>query len=214
MSYLRTTDKTAFAPRPAHDTASLKWPTDNHTLFDHPENFFAATRANSDYGKPGWTRDCGKRFHRGCDIAPVNKSSDGKTHTVQFSDCAKGTEYAAEEPGWIPHDQVYAVCAGVVVELGNEPLADTLGKYVIVEHRWEKQGYAFYSMYAHLDSIAVRIGQVLAGGDVIGTMGQTSSSADAREWMAIAPHLHLEFWNDAGESFDPVDILSHFLIRG
>ena len=74
-----------FVPLPSDETIRITWPTPNHHLFDAPEKFFAQTRVNLDYGKPGWTRDCGKRFHRGCDIAPVDVTPTGKTTRVVFS---------------------------------------------------------------------------------------------------------------------------------
>ena len=50
-------------------------------------------------------------------------------------------------------------------------------------------------------------------GQKLGVMGQTSRSADARNWMAVAPHLHFEVRNAAGESYDPVEFLSRFVLR-
>jgi len=211
MSYLRPTESTSFVALPDRRNITLTWPSPNHQLHSNAESFFARTPVNPDYGKPGWTRDCGRRFHRGCDIAPVNKQSDGISHTVMFSDCKTGTEFPGQEPGWIPEDDIFAVCSGVVVELNQEAELSTCGKYIIIEHRWPKCGDAFYSLYAHLESINIPVGAVVKAGDTIGRMGRTSSSAVAREWMAIAPHLHLEFWNDNGESFDPVEMLRKFI---
>jgi murein DD-endopeptidase MepM/ murein hydrolase activator NlpD len=42
-------------------------------------------------------------------------------------------------------------------------------------------------------------------------MGQTSRSADARNWMAIAPHLHFEVRDADGHAYDPVEFLKRFL---
>jgi len=211
MPYLRSTDRTEFVPLPSNAKVVLSWPTDNHSLFTDAAAFFARTRVNPDYGRPGWTRDCGQRFHRGCDIAPAHQTSDGKQHRVMFSDCARNVEFASEEPGWIPADTVYAVHGGVVVELNPHAEQSTLGRYVIIEHRWHDWSPAFYSLSAHLEEIAVPLGKVVTSGERIGRMGQTSSSADARIWMAIAPHLHLEFWDDAGESYNPEEFLRQFL---
>lgn len=210
MSYLRLTGTNSFVPLPRKQV-TLTWPTANRHLHLHPELFFARTPVNADYGKPGWTRDCGKRFHLGCDIAPLVKRPDELTHTVMFSDCATGTEFPGHEPGWIPEDDIFAVGPGVVVEINSESSTSTLGKYVIIEHRWPECGEAFYSLYAHMDEVGVTTGSVVNPGNVIGRMGRTSSSADAREWMAIAPHLHLEFWNDNGESYDPAEMLRRFI---
>src|SRR5262245_43255478 len=56
-----------FVSLPEQEHLELAWPTVNHFLRSAPDKFFARTRVNSDYGKPGWTRDCGRRAHFGCD---------------------------------------------------------------------------------------------------------------------------------------------------
>jgi murein DD-endopeptidase MepM/ murein hydrolase activator NlpD len=211
MTYLRSNQQTFFAPIPDAPAISFSWPTNNRKLFTSPGEYFARTRVNAQYGRPGWTRDCGKRFHRGCDIAPVSQTSEGKTHTVMFSDCATGQEFPGNEPGWIPNDDIFAVTAGRCVEIQSDPSVSTLGLFAILEHSWPDSDLKFYSLYAHLQSVSVILQQAVSAGALIGTMGQTSSSADAREWMAIAPHLHLEFWNEAGESYDPEMMLRRFI---
>lgn len=211
MSVLRPTTESTFVPLPAGIDRMLHWPTDNRLLFSDPDRYFARTSANPNYGRPGWTRDCGKRFHRGCDIAPVHVTPDGKTHTVFFSNCDDGTEYPAQKPGWIPHDAVYAVADGKVVERNHQAETSTLGHYLILQHT--VTGFVFFSLYAHLETMIVTTGTLVRAGEVIATMGQTSSSADARTWMAIAPHLHLEFWNEQGRSLDPEVMLRSLLVK-
>ncbi len=44
------------------------------------------------------------------------------------------------------------------------------GKLVIIDH-----GFGYYTFYAHLDKIFVKINQIVAKGDVIGTTGNTAS---------------------------------------
>jgi murein DD-endopeptidase MepM/ murein hydrolase activator NlpD len=210
MSFLRSNEQKQFIPAPAISGMSFAWPTDNRKLFTDPGAYFARTRVNPDYGRPGWTRDCGKRFHRGCDIAPSIKSPDGRMHTVMFSDCATGKEYSSDEPGWIPHDEVFAVTSGTIVEVNLDPTACTLGNYVIMEHTWPDNSGRFYSLYAHLMSVSVSVSDEIKSGVTLGHMGQTSSSPDACKWMAIAPHLHLEFWSGIGESYDPEEMLRRF----
>lgn len=56
------------------------------------------------------------------------------------------------------------------------------GNYVVINHN---NGY--YSLYAHMSRIAVKVGQVVARGDVIGYVGMTGA--------ATGPHLHYEIWN-------------------
>lgn len=206
----RRTDN-AFVTFPEGETLRLSWPTRNQQLFTGPEDFFARTRANPDYGKPGWTRDCGKRFHRGADIAPVAPRPAGTTTTVMFSDCATGEEYASEEPAWLVDEEIFAVAAGVVEDINHQPEATTLGRYVVIRHTWPTSGKVFYSLYAHLASLDVNEGDEVEAGHIIGRMGQTSSSADARNWMAVAPHLHFEVMDAEGHHYDPASFLRTYL---
>ena len=55
------------------------------------------------------------------------------------------------------------------------------GNTVIVDHR---DGY--YTVYAHLDQIFIREGQVISGGEMIGRVGQSGSLS--------GPRLHFEIW--------------------
>jgi hypothetical protein len=190
-----------FIPLP-NETLRITWPTPNHFLFDNPDKFFARTRVNPDYGKPGWTRDCGKRFHRGCDIAPVHVTPTGKTATVMFTDYATGKDFESVEPTFMPHDDVFCVFEGEVVEIVDDENKSDFGKHVVVEHRWPGRGEKFYTLYAHLAEVSG-----------VWRMGQTSRCADARNWMAIAPHLHFEVRDANGNNYDPVEFLKCFLIR-
>jgi hypothetical protein len=210
-----------FVALPPNESIRIVWPTPNHFLFDAPERFFARTRVNPDYGKPGWTRDCGKRFHRGCDIAPVSMTPTGLTTTVIFTDCATGKDFESVEPTFVPHDEVFQVFEGKVVEtVGDESQSD-FGKHVVIEHRWPGSGEKFFTLYAHLSAGAVFLPRTPGSrdknvaptnaGHCLGVMGQTSRSADARNWMTIAPHLHFEVRDDAGNNYDPVEFLQKFL---
>jgi len=201
------------------------WPTPNHFLFDTPERFYARTRVNADYGKPGFTRECGKRFHRGCDIAPVNVTATGKTTRVIFTDCATGADFESDEPTFVPHDDVLCVFDGRVVEAVEDESASDFGKHVVIEHVWPKSGEKFFTLYAHLAEIAEDFidfnkrravparptNDTVARGQRIGKMGQTARSADARNWMAIAPHLHFEVRDAEGRAYEPVEFLRRFL---
>ena len=210
---IRQSGITSFVPWPAGETLPLAWPTGNRLLFEAPDRYFARTRANPDYGKPGWTRDCGHRFHRGCDIAPLNVRPTGATTTVQFTDCATGREYPSEEPVLIPTDEVFAVADGEVEEINRDEAASLFGCYVVLRHRWPRCGDSFFTLYAHLSAYRPDLPARVPAGRRVGYLGQTSSSADARNWMAIAPHLHFEVWNAWGESHDPALFLETFLPR-
>ena len=198
-------------PLPAGETIRTAWPTPNHSLFDAPENFFARPRVNPDFGKPGFTRDCGKRFHRGCDIAPVNVTGTGNTTRVVFTDCTTGKDFESEEPTFVPHDEVFCVFDGTISEIVDDESTSDFGKHIVIEHVWVYSGEKFFTIYAHLEEIAVSSQQSAVSRQRIGVMGQTARSADARNWMAIAPHLHFEARNAEGESYDPVEFLRRFL---
>jgi murein DD-endopeptidase MepM/ murein hydrolase activator NlpD len=130
-----------------------------------------------------------------------------------FSNCATGTEFASEEPVLVCDEDVFSVFGGVVAEVVPDESASTLGLHVVVEHRWPVSGQKFFTLYAHLRTIAVTAGESLRAGQVVGRMGQTSSSTDARNWMAIAPHLHFEAWDENSNAFDPEKFLRTFLPR-
>jgi murein DD-endopeptidase MepM/ murein hydrolase activator NlpD len=119
---------------------------------------------------------------------------------VLFTDCTTGKEFESVEPTFIPHDEVFQVFEGKVVEVNDDESRSDFGKHVVIEHRWPGSGEKFFTLYAHLS-------QVTGGW----RMGQTSRSADARNWMAIAPHLHFEVRDAAGHSHDPVEFLRRFL---
>ncbi len=83
-------------------------------------------------------------------------------------------------------EDVFATCAGTVVsaiERGG------YGLMVEIDH-----GDGFVTRYAHLQSIAVSIGDTVAAGDVIGALGGTGN--------AVEPHLHFELRID-GIAFNP-----------
>jgi len=190
----------------------MSWPTPNRFLFTAPEKFFARTRVNADYGKPGWTRDCAKRFHRGCDIAPVNVTATGTTTKVIFTDCATGHDFESVEPTFVPHDEVFCICDGKIVEFVEDENASDFGKHVVIEHVWPRSGKQFFTLSGHLDELRIE-SRELKTGDRLGRMGQTSRSADARNWMAIAPHLHFEVYDENGQAYDPLEFLRRFLPR-
>lgn len=198
---------------PDGENVLLHWPTPRRDLFSDPAAYFARTRANPDYGRPGWTRNCGRQFHRGCDIAPLAPRPTGRNTTVMFTDCATDTEYPSEEPVLTCDDEIFAVFDGNVAETTADGFSSPLGMHIIIEHRWPGCGRKFFTLYAHLSALAVLPGDAVRGGQRIGTMGQTSRSPDARNWMAIAPHLHFEALDEDHRPFDPGIFLHTFLPR-
>ncbi len=86
-----------------------------------------------------------------------------------------------------PGSPVFAAASGRVV------LADLLnirGNTVLIDHGW-----GIYTLYAHLNTINVRLGDTVTTGQVIGTSGSTG--------RVTGPHLHWEVWV-AGVPVDPM----------
>jgi murein DD-endopeptidase MepM/ murein hydrolase activator NlpD len=93
----------------------------------------------------------------------------------------RGIDLAAPEG-----TEVYAVRAGTVVEIGEDPI---LGKYVIVSHdnNW-------VSLYGHLSVVETSLRAELRSGGLLGRVGTTGQST--------GPHLHFELRRN-GQSVDP-----------
>jgi murein DD-endopeptidase MepM/ murein hydrolase activator NlpD len=111
------------------------------------------------------------RFHEGIDIQPLFRSRSGE-----------------------PLDTVRAVDRGLVVYVNAVEARSSYGKYVVVEHWWS--GSPFYSLYAHLGSVAVRSGEQIAQGTPLGIMGYTGRGLNQRR-----AHLHLEINMLLNENF-------------
>ncbi|HMN68297.1 MAG TPA: M23 family metallopeptidase [Bdellovibrionales bacterium] len=80
---------------------------------------------------------------------------------------------------------------GLVVYVGQE--FSGYGKMVLIEYDKE-----WASIYAHLDSISVREGQIVKPGDPVGTMGKTG--------RASGVHLHFEVLKSR-KNVDPLPLL-------
>jgi len=86
--------------------------------------------------------------------------------------------------------KVKAPADGVVVAVGRR---GAYGNAIIVDH-----GRGVVTRYGHLEGFAVRAGQRVRRGDVIGFVGSTGRSN--------APHLHYEVWLD-DKAQDPVQYI-------
>lgn len=84
-------------------------------------------------------------------------------------------------------DDVRSLKAGTVIESGDK---GGYGQTVVVDH-----GDGLTSRYAHLSARHVQIGDLIAGGQVLGLAGQTG--------RATGPHLHLEV-RSHGVAIDPL----------
>ncbi|MBN2104798.1 peptidoglycan DD-metalloendopeptidase family protein [bacterium] len=80
--------------------------------------------------------------------------------------------------------------------IANDPvmLKKGFGHHVMIQH---KQG--FQTLYAHMDTVLVRYGQVIKQGDCIGTVGNTG--------LSTGPHLHFELHLN-GEPVNPEKYLT------
>lgn len=86
---------------------------------------------------------------------------------------------------------IYATGDGVVSVAGRNPKGlSGYGVVVVVDH-----GFGFQTLYAHMSSVKVRVGQKVKRGEQVGTVGSTGMSSGA--------HLHYEVIQN-GKKVDPV----------
>lgn len=102
------------------------------------------------------------RFHEGMDIKPVRRSSRRE-----------------------PLDDVHTMDDGIVKYVNHVARRSNYGLYVVVEHWWS--GSPFYSLYAHLKSVDVAVGQEVERGQRVGRMGYTGAGINRRR-----AHVHVE----------------------
>jgi len=76
-------------------------------------------------------------------------------------------------------DPVVAAAAGVVTTAVTGKNRPSYGQFVVVDH-----GNGESTLYAHLDSVTVTVGQAVSAGTQVGTLGNTGNSYGA--------HLHFE----------------------
>jgi murein DD-endopeptidase MepM/ murein hydrolase activator NlpD len=87
---------------------------------------------------------------------------------------------------------IKAVADGVVLEA--EPAGNSgYGHYLKIDH-----GNGLHSLYAHMSTLKVEVGEQIAAGQVIGLSGNTGFST--------GPHLHLEIRRN-GQQLDPAPFL-------
>ncbi len=72
---------------------------------------------------------------------------------------------------------IYATGDGKVITAGNE--GNGYGLHVVLDH-----GYGYTSLYGHMSKLAVKVGQKVKRGEIIGYVGNTGKS--------VGPHLHYE----------------------
>ncbi len=169
---------------------TLVWPTPNPAFLngEHPEHYLQPTSsgrlASADWG---CTRNGGSRFHEGVDLKSVQRSPDGRSL-----------------------DAIGSIAAGVVAHVSRTTQHSNYGKYVVISH--VGQGLEWVSLYAHLEQIAdsIRPGVRVRAGDVLGTMGNSSSNIPIPVANA---HLHLEIGVRLNSKFDSWYALQGFETR-
>jgi murein DD-endopeptidase MepM/ murein hydrolase activator NlpD len=93
----------------------------------------------------------------------------------------------------LPASAGTAVVASAAGRIAWAAPRSSWGNLVVVDH-----GHGVRTMYAHLATIGVKVGQSIAGGAVLGRVGMTGD--------ATGPHLHFEVRVD-GASVDPLQAL-------
>jgi murein DD-endopeptidase MepM/ murein hydrolase activator NlpD len=97
-------------------------------------------------------------------------------HGVEF-DVARGTEILAVASGTV-------IVAGDDLETAYGPHTDFYGNLVILQHDPQLNGQPVYTLYAHLTSPLVVVGQRMDAEQPIGVSGATG--------VADGPHMHFE----------------------
>ena len=119
------------------------------------------------------------KFHEGIDIAPVARTSAGE-----------------------PLDTVMSMAPGKVVHCNTNSRFSNYGRYVVVQHSFPSG--PFYSLYAHLKSIAVKPGQRVRAGTPLGVMGYTGVGINRRR-----AHVHVELNMLLHSNFDKWHLKVH-----
>ena len=167
-------------PASAQTMPWIALPTENRAVFEgQPSKFYMYVDRTfeGEKSKPweggqyGFTRNPQRsgntiihtRFHEGVDIRPVRRDGAGE-----------------------PLDPVLAAATGTVVHTSEDAGASNYGRYLVIEHI--QNGSPYYTLYAHLRSIAVRPGESVRQGQVIGRLGYTGAGINRER-----AHLHFEF---------------------
>jgi len=194
----------------------IGWPTPNPAYFEGKPiaDFIQPTAAGeTESGLFGCRRSGGAQFHEGLDLKPLNRDRHGE-----------------------PTDPIFAAMNGVVRYVGHVPGNSNYGRYIVLEHPEVEP--AIYTLYAHLAAIApgLNAGDSVTRGQVIGTMGRSSSTqAIPRErahmhfemgvmltrdfeswfdWKKFGGHNQQGIWNGMNlYGFDPLDFFNEFRAR-
>ena len=186
---------------PAPSTAPPKddgsWPSSSFSGFNFPlpgETWYSNPEMGAGKNYPGISEDCDTNTDRDQGIrgpaAPVGLSAPVPARISSHFGWRQsgermhyGLDYAAAQG-----TPIQAAGRGTVTWYTTES-SGTYGKVVEIHH-----GGGFTSLYAHCDSIAVKEGDHVEKGDVIGTVGSSAASAI---------HLHFEIRHN-GIPYNPL----------
>lgn len=108
-----------------------------------------------------------------------------RTHPIyKTPEFHPGMDFAAPEG-----TEIYATGDGVVTVADNK--SQGYGNHVVIDH-----GFGYETLYGHMSRIAVKPGQVIKRGQVIGYVGSTG--------LSTAPHCHYEVHKN-GELMNPLN---------
>ena len=113
-----------------------------------------------------------------------------KTHTGVDLGAARDTDVQAAGAGEV-------VWFGYGLYRGVPDPTDPYGLSIVIRHDFGYDGNLLYTVYAHLSSVSISIGQPVAVGDVIGKVGDTGH--------ASGPHLHFEVRLGANDFFSTLN---------
>lgn len=164
---------------PVHADVCVRTPTDNRALFSQDnEGFFMYV----------------DRIKDGVNIKPWSAGSYGLVRTVvetpQGAVCVKFHEgidvkpLKRDEKG-VPLDVVRPVAPGKVVHVSDQAGRSSYGRYVVLCH--ETKDGPLYSLYAHLASVGVQVGQKVGTGNALGILGYSGTGLNKTR-----AHVHLE----------------------
>lgn len=108
-----------------------------------------------------------------------------RTHPIyKTAEFHPGMDFAAAQG-----TEIYSTGDGTVERA--DALAQGYGNHIVINH-----GYGYKTLYGHMSKIAVRAGQLVKRGQLIGYVGSTG--------LSTAPHVHYEVMK-AGEKMNPIN---------
>jgi hypothetical protein len=130
----------------------------------------------------------------GCGYGPRCSPAHKGKHRYGFNDYY-ALDMFRDERGHGRRKPVVAAAPGVVRRCGwIKGGCAPVGQVVYLEHTFvDRPGHRYQTLYAHLHSVRVSPGQRVAAGEVIGTLGGSSSG----RLRKLVPHLHFALTRDA-----------------